>query len=504
MVNSVHVLALLTLLILALACTSPGPTATQKPEIAPNPTATFTPVPTPTATPTPFVPPTATPEPREIPILTPVPLTPIEIVPGEVLTWKSVMEHLYPHEQECVEDVEGTLEIAVLPFNLGVSHEDAARFACLERATARSLMAASLLYQFQESEDVRVPEDEANCLKGLVFGFNIAQVVAALVPDATEQMPAGIFLTEVFQCAPSALFPVTISQNENERRQSLDCVQRVIQGLRPEMVVAMLNDEGSPEIDAFGEDLWECGNFGYFASTEESTDEPVPPCPDRDDHSDGLEDATTIAAGDKIRGELECRGDIDYFKIEVAIDTVYRVTVDLDTLGNSHLTIRRPDLSEVTRNDDYDGLLASQVVWESMSSGAHYIKVDGYGTGTYILSVESWQDDHGDSKYRATPLQVGEWVKAYIDTEQDQDWFVFEAEKGTRYLIETAVGDADGTMLTLMSEYGVIREPRYSPWTDEPDIIYDWAPSVSGTYNAAVKGRGLGSYHIVIWSRVEP
>jgi len=498
MVNPVHVLAALTLFILVLACTSPGPTPTQEPEIAPGPTATFTPVPTPTATPIPFVVPTATSEPREIPILTPVPLTPIEIEPGGILTWESVMDHLYPHEQECVEEVEGTVEMAVLSFDRGVSHEDAARFSCLERVTARSLMVASLLHQFQEGEEVRVPEDEANCLRDLVFAFNIAQVVASLVPDSTNQLPAGVFLAEVFKCTPSALFPVIGSQSENERRQRIDCVRGVIHGLRPEMMVAMLNDESSSEIDVFLDGLWECSNF---APLEELLDEPVLPCPDGDDHSDGLEDATTIATGDKIRGELECRGDIDFFKIEVATDMVYKVTVDLDTLDDFHLTVSRPDLSEVTRNDD---TFASQVVWESKSSGAHYLKVDGYGTGTYTLSFESWEDDHGDSKHKATPLQVGDWVKAYIDTEQDQDWFAFEAEKGTHYLIETGVGDVDGTLLTLMSEYGVIREPRYSPWTDEPDIIYDWAPSETGTYYVAVKGRGLGSYHIVIWSRVEP
>ena len=218
----------------------------------------------------------------------------------------------------------------------------------------------------------------------------------------------------------------------------------------------------------------------------------------------------TLAVGQEAWGELEFHGDVDAFRLDAEEGTVYEVILDLWTLEEASLDVE----------DIYGNLVASAAAgternkgraptaWKAEGSGFHYILVQGDSTGTYSLSAKAWQEDHGDESETATKLQVGEYVKSRIDTGQDIDYFVFPAEEGESYLIESALGDLTGIALSLLDRRGEIASDD-SYHDDEPARIH-WEAPATGEYWIAVEGRGrgwedsTGTYGIVVWSGVQP
>ena len=229
-----------------------------------------------------------------------------------------------------------------------------------------------------------------------------------------------------------------------------------------------------------------------------------------DDHANIRGKGTPFAVGQEAWGELEFYGDVDAFRLDAEEGTVYEITVDLWTLEEAFLDVEdiygKTVASAAAGTPDNKG--RASAVWKAESSGFHYIFVHGDSTGTYSLSVKAWQDDHGDSSETATALQVGEYVKSRIDTERDIDYFVFNAEEGASYLIESELGDLSFISLSLLDRRGEIAsDDNYRD--DQPPRI-NWEAPATGEYWIAAESRGgeweesTGTYGIVVWSRVQP
>ena len=121
-----------------------------------------------------------------------------------------------------------------------------------------------------------------------------------------------------------------------------------------------------------------------------------------DDHGDDVDDTTAIRLGADVRGTLDYDGDIDYFRFQAERGQSYQIDVALGTLDDSIVDLYDVDWSFLDSNDDYGDTFASRLYWEAPSSGERYVTVEGYGIGTYTLTV-SIIDDHGDDFESATP-----------------------------------------------------------------------------------------------------
>ena len=97
--------------------------------------------------------------------------------------------------------------------------------------------------------------------------------------------------------------------------------------------------------------------------------------------------ATAIRVGTDVRGALDYDGDIDYFRFRALRGQTYQIDVALGTLDDSIVSLYGDDGSFLESNDDYGDTLASRLFWEAPSSGGRYVAVEGYGTGTYTLTV---------------------------------------------------------------------------------------------------------------------
>ena len=115
-----------------------------------------------------------------------------------------------------------------------------------------------------------------------------------------------------------------------------------------------------------------------------------------DDHGNSEGDATAIRVGADVRGALEYDGDIDYFRLQAERGQSYQIEVALGTLDDSIVDLYDADGSLLDSNDDHGDTYASRLYWEAPSSGERYVAVEGYGVGTYTLTV-SIVDDHGDT-----------------------------------------------------------------------------------------------------------
>ena len=114
--------------------------------------------------------------------------------------------------------------------------------------------------------------------------------------------------------------------------------------------------------------------------------------------SAGLDTTGTVEVDGSVRGEIDFKGDRDWYAIELEADTTYRI--DLEGAPTGAGTLRDPNLRGIhdstgtlldgTANDDGGEGRNSRVTFEAPEGGTYYVSasVYGFGTGTYTLSVE--------------------------------------------------------------------------------------------------------------------
>ena len=216
-----------------------------------------------------------------------------------------------------------------------------------------------------------------------------------------------------------------------------------------------------------------------------------------DDHGNRNAEATPVTLGEAIEGVLDYDGDVDVFMFEAAAGESYQIDVTPGTLSYSIATLYDAEDLPLAYNDDYGGTLASRLYWEATDSGPLHVAVEGYGTGTYTLTVANFVDDHGDLIDEATPAALGESIEGVLELGSDADVFMFEAAAGELYQIDVAPGtlndptvtlyDADGLQLGYNDDYGDTLASRLRREATD-----------SGPHYVAVEGYGTGTYTLTV------
>ena len=100
---------------------------------------------------------------------------------------------------------------------------------------------------------------------------------------------------------------------------------------------------------------------------------------------------TPVTVGARPRqGNIDTGGTSITYCLAATGGTTYQISVDLETLADSTLTLFTPDgATQLAENDDYGAGLSSYLEWTAPADGTYRIAVAGYGTetGTFILSV---------------------------------------------------------------------------------------------------------------------
>ena len=210
-----------------------------------------------------------------------------------------------------------------------------------------------------------------------------------------------------------------------------------------------------------------------------------------DDHANWEGDATAIRVGADVRGALDYDGDIDFFRFQAEQGEFYQIDVALGTLDDSIVYLYDGDGWLMLTNDDEE-----RPYWEAPNSGERYVTVEGYGIGTYTLTVSLIIDDHGNSEWNATAIRVGADARGELDYYGDIDYFRFQAERGQSYQIDVALGTLDDSIVNLYDVDWSFLDSNDDYETFASRLYWE-APS-SGERYVAVEGYGIGTYTLTV------
>ncbi len=178
--------------------------------------------------------------------------------------------------------------------------------------------------------------------------------------------------------------------------------------------------------------------------------------------------ATQIAYGDTILGEINPPDDLDFYKFSGQLGDYVAISVEAfdPWWQNPALTLYDSDGQIVLAyNDNFpDWLWWSNnpriVRFPLPHDGDFYVKVeDVWGvTGNYMLTiVKDAPDDHSDWPQNATTIASGQTVDGVIDPQFDSDYFVFDSPAGyfaTAEVIAQRQGSPLIAILALYDEQG--------------------------------------------------
>ena len=127
-----------------------------------------------------------------------------------------------------------------------------------------------------------------------------------------------------------------------------------------------------------------------------------------DEEGDDIRNATAMTAASTVLGALDYSGDIDYFRFQAQLGHTYQIDVTPGTLDDPVATLYDVYGSLLDSNDDHGDTYASRLHFEASSSGEHFVAVEGYGTGTYTLTVSP---PPGSTIMRTRPKTALAWPR---------------------------------------------------------------------------------------------
>ena len=277
------------------------------------------------------------------------------------------------------------------------------------------------------------------------------------------------FIVGVLLCVPDWF--IASSEMDASDMQK-ECLGDLILDLDADLVGAVLTGDeyGDAELYAIMEfwNAWDvCMSLPSEATATPPTPSPATPMPAtatpipvappgvEDDHSNSRSGTTRIGIGEETAGTLEYERDVDYFMLEGDAKEIYRIDVTLGTLEYSDLDLYDSNGERFVINEHRRARMAARLDWQAVETTSYYVRVSGYGTGSYTLTVTTVADDHGNDMNTATPLETGVTAKGRMDHDGDLDYFVFEAVEGKNYRISTGLGSQPGADPVVLSLYGL-------------------------------------------------
>ena len=180
-----------------------------------------------------------------------------------------------------------------------------------------------------------------------------------------------------------------------------------------------------------------------------------------DDFEAGTGTSGAVAVGGSATGEIESRGDRDWFA--VTLETVRNYRIDLKGYDTGDGTLRQPYLRGIydadgnfiarTTNNSAGTGWNSRVFFTSGEAGTYYVAAGSYQytEGTYTLSVvditNGVPDDFEAGTGTSGAVAVGGSATGEIEIFSDRDWFAVELDAGATYRIDLKGYDTgDGTL----------------------------------------------------------
>ena len=175
----------------------------------------------------------------------------------------------------------------------------------------------------------------------------------------------------------------------------------------------------------------------------------------------------SVAVSGSARGEIEVRGDRDWFAVELDAGATYQIDLKGSSTGAG--TLLDPYLRGVHdadgnfiagTTDNHGGVgLNGRVRFTAEEAGTYYVAAGaggyGYRRGTYKLSVTEVPDDFAAGTGTSGAVEVGGSVTSDIEISFDRDWFAVTLEAGATYRIDLKGSPTGSGTLSDPYLYGV-------------------------------------------------
>ena len=184
-----------------------------------------------------------------------------------------------------------------------------------------------------------------------------------------------------------------------------------------------------------------------------------------DDFAPGTGTTGEVAVGGTARGEIELRGDRDWFAVTLEADRVYQIdlggrSTSAGTLSDPHLRgvyDADGDLIAYTMNNNGGEGLNSRVTFVATEDATYYVAAGAWGgrTGTYTLSVRDVTDDFAAGTNTNGAVAVDGSATGEIESAGDRDWFAVTLDADRTYLIDLEGSDTGAGTLLDPYLYGI-------------------------------------------------
>ena len=262
-----------------------------------------------------------------------------------------------------------------------------------------------------------------------------------------------------------------------------------------------------------------------------------------DDFTQDTRTTGVVSVGAGATGELETRGDVDWFEVTLQAGQTYRFDLEgfptgAGTLADPYLPGIYDNLGHLiadTDNDDGGAWLNSRLYFTASRYGTYHVAVGAWrgDTGSYKLLVEAVTrvedyetdtvptetvsldktvDDYPADTGSAGTVAVGAPATGGIERAGDRDWFAVELVAGRHYRIDLE-GSPTGQG-TLVDPYlrGIYRADGSLPRDTDNNDGGDWLnsrvyiiPTKSGTYfiAAGAAAAHTGTYRLSVQEIVD-
>ena len=184
-----------------------------------------------------------------------------------------------------------------------------------------------------------------------------------------------------------------------------------------------------------------------------------------DDFAAGPGTSGAVEVGGSATGEIEVRGDRDWFAVTLEAGRTYRIDLEGSetgggSLGNPYLRgiydAAGNLLSGTTDNNGGVGR-NSRMEFTAAEDATYYVAAGAGGgrRGDYTLSVEEVAEDFAAGPGTSGAVEVGGSAPGTIERAGDQDWFAVTLEAGRTYRIDLEGSETGGGTLDDPYLHGV-------------------------------------------------
>ena len=176
-----------------------------------------------------------------------------------------------------------------------------------------------------------------------------------------------------------------------------------------------------------------------------------------DDYAGNTSTTGTVAVGGEATGEIEFKGDRDWFEVTLEAGKTYQIDLKASSIDDGALADpyfrgvydANGNLLADTRDDDGGEGRNSRVFFTATEDATYYLAAGAYESdrGTYTLSVAEVADDYAGNTSTTGTVVVGGEAMGEVEFEGDRDWFAVTLEAGKTYQVDLkASSTEDGTL----------------------------------------------------------